>query len=134
MTKYKDYVQKMLDDNSKVFEKFKALHDEYALNQDGLQDKFNKEGEAILEIVREYENRLCTNTERGMYNKFSGNLAEKFQNEVRRHFPMIDYIGLKVEKPTDSNGQYQEVEIEKISLNSGLQTEESFTIKRIKLQ
>lgn len=94
--KYKEYFKKMTDDHKELFESFKKLHDEYGLNENGLQEKFNKEGEKIMDIVREYENRLCSNTERGMYNKFSTNLAEKFQNEVRKHFPLIDHIGLKI--------------------------------------
>ncbi len=98
MVKYKEYVQKMLDENKEVFDAFQKLHDKYELNPDELQDKFNEEGEKILEIVRKYEGRLCRNTERGMYNKFSTGLSEKFQNEVKHHFPMIDHIGLIVEK------------------------------------
>ena len=101
MTKYKKYVEKMLEDNKAIFESFKKLHAEYALNPDFLQDKFNIEGERILEIVRVYEDRLCRNTEAGIYNKFSANLAEKFQNEVKKYFPMIDHVGLIVEvKPS----------------------------------
>ena len=69
--KYKQYFQKMLDDNKALFNDFQKLHDEYSLNQNGLQEKFNVEGEKVLEVVREYENRLCSNTERGIYNKFS---------------------------------------------------------------
>lgn len=88
----------MIDENRELFQSFSLLHDQYAKDQDGLQEKFNKAGERILDIIREYENRLCRNTERGIYSKFSGNLAEKFQNEARHNFPMIDYIGLVVEK------------------------------------
>lgn len=102
MTKYKEYVQKMLTDNKTVFENFRILHDSYALSPEKHQGEFNIEGEKILEIVREYENRLCANTERGMYNKFSTNLSEKFQNEVRAVFPMIDHIGLKSEEKKES--------------------------------
>lgn len=112
MTRYKEYVDKMLTENKEVFDAFKKLHAEYTLNPNSLQSKFNSEGEKIIEIVREYENRLCSNTERGMFNKFSVNLAEKFQNEVRKIFPMIDHVGLIVEKP-----QYKEAfEIKKINL------------------
>ena len=110
MVKYKEYLQKMLIDKKGVFDDFKKIHDNYALNPDGLQDEFNKQGESVLEIIREYENRLCSNTERGMYNKFSAGLAQKFQDEVRREFPMIDHVGLKT-----TNGK------------------PSFQIKRIKL-
>ncbi len=98
MTKYKEYFQKMISDQKPLFDSFRKLHDSYALNQEMMQEKFNVEGAKILEVVREYENRLCANTERGMYNQYSAGLAQKFQDEVRKYFPMIDYIGLKVEK------------------------------------
>ncbi len=95
MVKYKEYFQKMFSENRKIFDKFREIHDRYALNSNGLQNEFNIQGEKILEIIREYENRLCANTERGMYNKFSTGLAQKFQDEIRKQFPMIDHIGLK---------------------------------------
>src|SRR3989344_5781524 len=97
MTKYKEYLNKMLAENKELFAAFRKLHNDYTLDPDSLQDKFNSEGKKVMEIVREYENRLCANTERGMYNKFSVNLAEKFQSEVKRVFPMIDHVGLIVE-------------------------------------
>lgn len=96
MVKYREYFQKMLSDNRELFDSFKLLHDTYALNPSAFQDNFNAHGEKILTIIREYENRLCANTERGMYSKYSTQLAEKFQNEVRAHFPMVDRIGLIV--------------------------------------
>jgi hypothetical protein len=95
MTKYKEYIQKMIRENKVAFETFQKQHDDYSLNPDKFQETYNEGGEKILEIIREYENRLCANTERGQYVKFSGGLAEKFQAELRKIFPMIDYIGLK---------------------------------------
>ena len=97
MTKYREYFIKMLEDHKSLFEEFKILHDRYGLEGNALQEKFNVEGKKILEIVHEYENRLCANTERGMYNKFSGGLSEKFQAEVRKYLPLIDHVGLIVE-------------------------------------
>lgn len=102
MTKYKKYVDKMINENKKVFELFESLHAQYSLDSEKLQDSFNREGEKILEIVREYESRLCTNTERGKYIKYSSNLADKFQSEVRKRFPMIDHIGLEIVKVQSS--------------------------------
>jgi hypothetical protein len=98
MVKYKKYFQKMLKDNGKIFNSFKSLHDNYALNPKSHQKEFSTQGEKVLEIIREYENRLCTDTERGGYSKYSAQLAEKFQNEVRVHFPMVDHIGIIIEK------------------------------------
>jgi sugar-specific transcriptional regulator TrmB len=99
MVKYKKYFQKMLEDNGKTFNSFKKLQEKYALNPDSHQKELNEKGEKVLEIIREYENRLCTDTERGIYSKFSTKLAEKFQNEIRAHFPMVDRIGIIIDKP-----------------------------------
>lgn len=96
MTKYKEYVDRMLATNEELFANFKKIHDEYALNPSQWQAKFNSEGEKVLLIVHDWENKLCLQSEKGGYGKFTTTLSEKFQQEVKRHFPMIDHIGLKV--------------------------------------
>jgi hypothetical protein len=101
MTKYKQYVEKMFEDNREVFEKFTKTHSLYANEPEKWQKQFNTEGEIILDLIREYENRLCANTERGMYNKFSTQLSEKFRNEVRKIYPMIDHIGIIIDTKSD---------------------------------
>lgn len=100
MTKYQEYYNKMISENSSTFDKFKEMHQNYTLDQNKWQNKFNEEGKRIVEIIRDYENRLCSNTERGMYNKFSGGLSEKFWGVIRSEFPLIDNIGLIVENPS----------------------------------
>lgn len=96
----------MLDENKEAFDAFAKLHLDYSLNQDSLQEKFNLEGEKIMEIVRNYENKLCAGTENGIYNHYSAGLAEKFQNEVRAHFPLIDNIGLIVTRKVTSSDSF----------------------------
>lgn len=113
MTKYKEYVKKMIDENKEVFTAFKKLHDEYALDTKSLQRRYNEESAKAQDIIREYEDRLCRNTERGQFSSFSGGLAEKFQNEVRKIFPMIDHIGL-VPQETAPEPQFS---INKINLS-----------------
>lgn len=110
MTKYQQYYQKMVEENKEVFDNFTKIHFEYSTDQDKYQDKFNKEGEKITELIHEYENRLCKTSEGAGYGSYTGNLAEKFQNEVRSHFPLIDNIGIIVtKKPSFS--------LKKINLN-----------------
>lgn len=101
MTKYKEYYQKMVEENKEVFDSFTKLHFEYSTDEDGLQDKFNKEGGKILDVIHEWENRLCKASEGAGYGTYTGKLAEKFQEEVRSHFPLIDHIGI-VAKPVFS--------------------------------
>ena len=116
MVKYRQYYQKMLEDNKELFDSFRILHDNYALNPEEHQGQFNKEGEKIMAVIREYENRLCRNTERGVYSKYSTQLAEKFQNEVRIHFPKVDSIGIIIEGPEKSPSGNPQFSIKKIYL------------------
>lgn len=111
----------MLDENKEVFDAFAKLHFEYSINEDAMQEKFNTEGEKVLIIIREYEDRLCRNTERGVYNKFSGGLSEKFQQLVRAHFPLIDHIGLIVSQPNQQPSVATEEVVD----------EEPFTLKKL---
>lgn len=98
MTKYKEYVNKMLDTNKEVFDSFKKLHDNYALDEEKYQEEFNKEGEKILLITHEWENKLCMQSEKAGYGGYTGGLAEKFQAEVKKEFPLIDHVGIVVNK------------------------------------
>jgi hypothetical protein len=99
MTKYKEVFKKMLEENREAFDSFLKLHNEYALNPDKWQEQFNNEGKKIQKIIRIYEDRLCGHAEGSGYGRFAGNLAEKFQEEVRKHFPKIDNIGIITEPP-----------------------------------
>jgi hypothetical protein len=95
MPKYKQYYQKMIENNKEFFDSFGRLHFEYENDQEGLQDKFNEEGMKAMEYIREYEDRLCNQSERGGYSRYTGSLAEKFQEEVRKNYPLIDNVGIK---------------------------------------
>ena len=96
--KFKEYYERMVEMNKNAFEQFKQIHDEYGLNPENLQEKFNTEGEKILTIIRDWENKLCMQSEKAGFANYTTNLAEKFQEEVRKHFPEIVNVGLKVEK------------------------------------
>ena len=72
MSRYKDYVQKMLSENKELLDEFKTIHDEYSLN------------------------------------------PEKWHNEVRKIFPMIDYVGIRV--ITDKIQKNPDFQIKKINL------------------
>ena len=100
MTKYKEYFNRMLEENKKVFDEFKILHANYGMNEDKYQDEFNTEGEKILKIVNEWENKLCSQSEKAGYSNYTGNLAEKFQTELRSVFPLIDHVGIISVKST----------------------------------
>jgi hypothetical protein len=98
MTKYKEYFNRMLQENKDDFDRFTKIHFEYSMNQEKNQEEFNHEGERIVKIIREWEDRLCKTSEKAGYGTFTGNLAEKFQAEVKSHFPLIDHVGIIVKK------------------------------------
>ena len=94
MTKYKEYFQRMLKENKDVFDKFTEVHFKYSADPDLHQDMFNKEGEKILKIAAEWENKLCSQSEKAGYANYTGGLAEKFQSELKVAFPLIDHVGI----------------------------------------
>lgn len=98
MTKYREYFERMITNEKKAFDKFTKLHMQYSLDQDGLQDKFNEEGAKIMTIIRQWEQKLCSSSEKAGYGGYTTNLSEKFWQEIRKSYPLIDYVGVKVDK------------------------------------
>jgi len=94
VTKYKEYVDLMIKSNKALFDEFKSIHDRYGLEKERLQDEFNKIGSKIEITIREWEDKLCGRSEGSGYASYSGNLAQKFQDEIRKLFPLIDNIGI----------------------------------------
>ena len=90
----------MIDTNKETFGEFKKIHALYGLDQDKWQEKFNQEGERIVRIIKEWESRLCKQSEKAGYGSYTGTLAEKFQAEVKREFHLIDHVGLIIKRFT----------------------------------
>ena len=84
----------MIDENSEIFAQFMDIHDKYVLDAEAWQIKFNEIGAKTVEIIRDWERRLCRQAERGQYGKFSDKLADKFWSLVRKDFPKIDFVGV----------------------------------------
>jgi len=95
MPKHELYYQKMIDENLSLFGKFQDIHDKYVLDPAAFQIKYNEIGESVVSIIRDWERRLCRESERGSYGKYSAILADKFWNLVRKDFPKIDFVGVK---------------------------------------
>lgn len=92
--KYQQYFQDMMEYHKELFDEFRTIHDQYAQEPHKYQKQFNEVGEKVLEIIRRYENMLCSQSEGGKYGKFSSNLSEKFWQPIRATFSKIDHIGL----------------------------------------
>lgn len=95
MRAYQQTFQTMLAANQAVFDEFKEIHDKFASSPQEWKEQFNQSGSRIVDIIRDYERRLCSQMGKGQYGKFSHNLSEKFWNEVRKVFPKIDFVGIK---------------------------------------
>ncbi len=86
-----------MDENRKLFDDFGEVHLRYMQNPKAVQAEFNSKGEKVMEVVRKYENELCSATEGSGYGKYSANLADKFHEIIKMNFPRIDSIGLRWE-------------------------------------
>ncbi|MCL4200608.1 hypothetical protein KJZ67_04720 [Patescibacteria group bacterium] len=95
MTKYRAAVQQMLDENRELFEEFKPIHDAYVLNPAANQSKYNTIGSTVMDVIRDYERKLCAKMGAGQYSKFSMNLSEKFMEEIKKIYPKIMFIGVE---------------------------------------
>lgn len=95
--KYLQVFQQMLKENESILAEFKLLHDKYEADPSKYQDQYNKEGEAVLELVQKYENMLTSHTENAGYSKFSTNLSDRFYSAVKSLYPKFDFIGMKRE-------------------------------------
>lgn len=84
----------MISQNEEIFKKFRIVHDAYAIKPDENREEFNSIGRDLQDIIRDWENRLCSQSEKSSYGKFSANLSDKFWDEIRKDFPLIDQIGL----------------------------------------
>lgn len=104
----------MLKAERKLFLDFEEIYDKYALDQDGLQDEFNKKGEKVMEVIRSWETKLCSQSEKAGFGGYTTKLSEKFMAEVRKKYPLIDFIGV-------------------ISTKKGEPTKPDFSIKKISL-
>jgi len=98
VTKYKEYFDLMIAKNKTLFDEFKAVHDKYGLEPEKFQKEFNKIGEKVQILIHEWEDKLCGRSETNGYASYSGNLAQKFEDEIRKMFPEIDNIGIIVEE------------------------------------
>lgn len=117
MTKYREYFERMITSEKQAFDAFTKLHMQYSMNQDELQEEFNKEGTKIVTIIRDWENKLCSTSDKAGYGGYTSNLSEKFWGEVRKSFPLIDYVGVIVKKKQPEKNLLN-FEIKKIKFSS----------------
>jgi hypothetical protein len=95
MTKYKQYYRDMIDQHQAEFDAFQPIHDGYKQDRKKWSKQFHTEGQNIIEIIREWEQRLCSGMERGQNAVYSSKVAEKFWEEIKKRFSHIELVGVK---------------------------------------
>jgi hypothetical protein len=95
MVKYKQYFLDMATENQELFNQFKPIHDGYQTDRKQWSQRFHTEGQKVVDVIREWERRLCSGMERGHNAVFSAKLAEKFWAEVKKEFPLIERVGVR---------------------------------------
>jgi gamma-glutamylcyclotransferase (GGCT)/AIG2-like uncharacterized protein YtfP len=95
-TKYVSLVKEMYQHNEALMAEFDKLHAHYEQNQQKWQSAFNAEGEKVMDVMRFFERQLCGKSERSGMGVYSSKLAEKYWAEIKKRYPMIDFIGAKI--------------------------------------
>lgn len=95
MSKYRQFVNLMFEENRELFDEFSPIHEAYVLNPAVNQAKYNAIGSEVMDVIRDYERKLCAKMGAGQYSKFSMNLSEKFMEEIKAIFPKIMFIGVE---------------------------------------
>ena len=88
--------------NKEVDKRVGARHDKDCICTDCLEraavEEFHQLGRDILDVVRDYDRRLCAAMGKGIYSTYSQKLSEKFWSLVRQDFSQIDMVGVKVKQ------------------------------------
>ena len=96
--KYKEYYQKMLDENKILFEQFSIINKKFSFDPSSCEADFHLIGQKVLDIIRDWDRRLCSAMGKGVYSSYSQKLSEKFWDLARVDFDQIDMVGVKVKK------------------------------------
>lgn len=96
MVKYREYFKKMCVENKTLFDEFLFIHNLYQANKYANQVVFNEKGALVRHLVEDWDRRLCTHMEKGNNATYSARLSEKFWGEVRKLFPLIDFVGATI--------------------------------------
>lgn len=96
MTKYQDYYKQMVASHQQLFSDFKKINEQFALAPTQHEVEFQRLGQQVVDIIREFDRRLCSAMGRGAFSQYSQRLSEKFWALVRKNYSQIDMVGVKV--------------------------------------
>jgi hypothetical protein len=93
--KYKEYFSKMSEQNEELFAEFLQVHQNYEADQNKYEVEFHQVGQKVVDVMRDWDRRLCSAMGRGAFSKYSEQLSEKFWGEAKKIFPLIYSVGVK---------------------------------------
>ncbi len=96
--KYKQYFILMEEQNKQLFADFFRIHQLFELEGAKHEAKFHQVGQQVVDVIRDWDRRLCSAMGRGAFSQYSQKLSEKFWAEARKTFPLIDKVGVRVKK------------------------------------
>lgn len=94
--KYKQYFSQMEEQNKQLFADFFRIHQLFELDREKHEAEFHQVGQQVVDIIRDWDRRLCSAMGKGAFSQYSQKLSEKFWDEARKSFPLIDKVGVKV--------------------------------------
>ncbi len=95
LPKYKKYYQLMREQNAAAFDAFSKIHAAYLLDRKTHSHAFHRDGQPIVDLIRDWERRLCAGMERGNNGQYSNKVAEKFWQEAKAEFSHIERVGVR---------------------------------------
>lgn len=93
--KYKLYFSQMQEQNEELFADFLRIHQLFESDADKHGEDFHRVGQKVVDIIRDWDRRLCSAMGRGSFSKYSEQLSEKFWGEAKKIFPLIHSVGVK---------------------------------------
>ena len=93
--KFKQLYLDMIKQNQKIFDEFKIIHDNFIDEPEKHKTEFNNVGGKVIEIVRNFEQRLTSQMTGSGYGKFSTNVTDKFWSEIKKEYPKMEFVGVK---------------------------------------
>jgi hypothetical protein len=95
--KYLQFYELMMEQKGDLFEEFKPVHDAFQKNRDdkAAEEAFHKEGLRVVDVVRDWDRRLCAGMGKGQFSQYTQKLSETFWDRVRKDLPLIDLVGVK---------------------------------------
>ena len=96
--KYKQYFTQMQEQNQEVFADFFRVHQLYEIDSNKHEAEFHTTGQKLVDLMRDWDRRLCSAMGRGAFSQYSQKLSEKFWDEARKVYPLIDRVGVRVKQ------------------------------------